>query len=152
VKKLLTGFDEPRNTILYLARPLVAHNLLQAIARVNRLFKGKEHGHIIDYVGILGKLDEALTEYSALEDFDEDDLTNALVDIKDEVRKVPVRHAEVAEIFNEVYNKNDIEALERHVAEKDLRDDFYDKLSNFAKTLQTALASDEFYLEFTTQQ
>lgn len=152
VKKLLTGFDAPRNTVLYLARPLVAHNLLQAIARVNRLFKGKEHGHIIDYVGILGKLDEALTEYSALEDFDEDDLTNALVDIKEEVRKVPVRHAEVAEIFNEVYNKKDIEALERHLAEKDLRDEFYDKLSNFAKTLQTALASDEFYKEFTTQQ
>lgn len=152
VKKLLTGFDEPRNTILYLARPLVAHNLLQAIARVNRLFKGKEHGHIIDYVGILGKLDEALTEYSALEDFDDEDLTNALVDIKEEIRKVPVRHAEVADIFNEVYNKNDIEALERHLAEKDLRDEFYGKLSNFAKTLQTALASDEFYQEFTTQQ
>jgi type I restriction enzyme R subunit len=152
VKKLLTGFDAPRNTVLYLARPLVAHNLLQAIARVNRLFKGKEHGHIIDYVGVLGKLDEALTEYSALEDFDDDDLTNALVDIKEEIRKVPVRHAEVAELFNEVYNKNDIEALERHLAEKDLRDEFYDKLSNFAKTLQTALASDEFYQEFTTQQ
>lgn len=152
VKKLLTGFDAPRNTVLYLARPLVAHNLLQAIARVNRLFKGKEHGHIIDYVGVLGKLDEALTEYSALEDFDDEDLTNALVDIKEEIRKVPVRHAEVAEIFNEVYNKNDIEALERHLAEKDLRDEFYDKLSNFAKTLQTALASDEFYQEFTTQQ
>ena len=152
VKKLLTGFDAPRNTVLYLARPLVAHNLLQAIARVNRLFKGKEHGHIIDYVGVLGKLDEALTEYSALEDFDDEDLTNALVDIKEEIRKVPVRHAEVAEIFNEVYNKNDIEALERHLAEKDLRDEFYDKLSSFAKTLQTALASDEFYQEFTTQQ
>jgi len=152
VKKLLTGFDAPRNTVLYLARPLVAHNLLQAIARVNRLFKGKEHGHIIDYVGVLGKLDEALTEYSALEDFDDEDLTNALVDIKEEIRKVPGRHAEVVEIFNEVYNKNDIEALERHLAEKDLRDEFYDKLSNFAKTLQTALASDEFYQEFTTQQ
>src|SRR5690606_32013008 len=135
VKKLLTGFDAPRNTVLYLARPLVAHNLLQAIARVNRLFKGKEHGHIIDYVGVLGKLDEALTEYSALEDFDDEDLTNALVDIKEEIRKVPGRHAEVVEIFNEVYNKNDIEALERHLAEKDLRDEFYDKLSNFAKTL-----------------
>ncbi|MAO15932.1 MAG: type I restriction endonuclease subunit R [Muricauda sp.] len=152
VKKLLTGFDAPRNTVLYLARPLVAHNLLQAIARVNRLFQGKEHGHIIDYVGILGKLDEALTEYSALEDFDEDDLTNALIDIKDEIRKVPVKHADVADIFKGVYNKMDIEALERHLAEKDLRDKFYDKLSDFAKTLQTALASDEFYEEFTEQQ
>jgi len=152
VKKLLTGFDEPRNTILYLARPLVAHNLLQAIARVNRLFKGKDYGHIIDYVGILGKLDEALTAYSALEDFDEEDLTNALVDIKEEIQKVPVKHANLAEIFKSVYNKNDTEALERHLAEKDLRDQFYDSLSDFAKTLQTAMASDEFYEVYTDQQ
>jgi type I restriction enzyme R subunit len=152
VSKLLTGFDAPRNTILYLAKPLKAHNLLQAIARVNRLFEGKEYGHIIDYVGVLGKLDEALTEYSALEDFDEDDLTNAVIDIREEIRKVPASHADVWDIFRGVYNKDDIEALERHIAAKDLRDQFYDTLSNFARILQTALASDEFYEEFTTQQ
>ena len=152
VSKLLTGFDAPRNTVLYLAKPLVAHNLLQAIARVNRLFEGKEHGHIIDYVGILGKLDEALTEYSALEDFDEEDLTNAVVDVKEEIRKLPIRHAEVWDIFKGVYNKNDLEALERHIADKDIRDDFYDRVSAFARVLQTALASDEFYVEFNIQQ
>jgi len=152
VSKLLTGFDAPRNTVLYLAKPLVAHNLLQAIARVNRLFSGKEYGHIIDYVGVLGKLDEALTEYSALEDFDEEDLKNTVVDIKDEIRKLPVRHAEVWDIFKEVYNKNDIEALERHISEKDLRDQFYDRVSAFARLLQTALASDDFYTEFNTEQ
>ncbi|RXG17988.1 type I restriction endonuclease subunit R [Leeuwenhoekiella aestuarii] len=152
VSKLLTGFDAPRNTVLYLAKPLVAHNLLQAIARVNRLFEGKEHGHIIDYVGILGKLDEALTAYSALEDFDEEDLTNAVVDVKEEIRKLPVRHSEVWDIFNGIYNKNDLEALERHIADKDIRDDFYDRVSAFARVLQTALASDEFYVEFNTQQ
>jgi type I restriction enzyme R subunit len=152
VSKLLTGFDAPRNTVLYLAKPLVAHNLLQAIARVNRLFEGKEHGHIIDYVGILGKLDEALTEYSALEDFDEEDLTNTVVDVKEEIRKLPVRHSEVWDIFKEVYNKNDLEALERHISEKDLRDEFYDRVSAFARVLQTALASDEFYAEFNTEQ
>src|SRR5690554_5617714 len=69
VSKLLTGFDAPRNTVLYLAKPLHSHNLLQAIARVNRLFEGKEYGHIIDYVGVLGKLDEALTSYFDLGDF-----------------------------------------------------------------------------------
>lgn len=152
VSKLLTGFDAPRNTVLYLAKPLVAHNLLQAIARVNRLFKGKEHGHIIDYVGVLGKLDEALTEYSALEDFDEEDLKNTVVDVKDEIRKVPIRHAEVWDIFKGVYNKNDIEALERHIAEKDTRDQFYERVSAFARILQTALASDDFYIEFNPEQ
>ncbi len=152
VSKLLTGFDAPRNTVLYLAKPLVAHNLLQAIARVNRLFEGKEHGHIIDYVGILGKLDEALTEYSALEDFDEEDLTNTVTDVKEEIRKLPVRHSEVWDVFKGVYDKNDLEALERHIANKDLRDQFYDRVSAFARVLQTALASDEFYDEFNTQQ
>ena len=149
VSKLLTGFDAPRNTILYLAKPLHSHNLLQAIARVNRLFSGKEHGHIIDYVGILGKLDEALTSYAAFEDFDEEDLTNTIVDVSDEIRKVPIHHADVWDCFKGVYNKKDIEALERHLAPKDLRDEFYEALSRFARTLQTALASNEFYIEFT---
>jgi type I restriction enzyme R subunit len=152
VSKLLTGFDAPVNTLLYLAKPLKGHNLLQAIARVNRLFKGKEYGYIIDYVGILGKLDEALTEYSALEDFEEDDLLNAVADMADEVRKVPLHHAEVWEVFKEVKNKEDIEALERCIAQKDVRDDFYERLSQYARTLQVAMASDVFYEEFTTQQ
>ncbi len=152
VSKLLTGFDAPRNTVLYLAKPLHSHNLLQAIARVNRLYEGKEHGHIIDYVGILGKLDDALTSYSALEDFDADDLTNAVVDIREAVRKVPIRHAEVIDIFKSISNKKDIEALERHLAPKDIRDDFYNKVSAYARALQTAKSSDEFYEEFTPSQ
>jgi type I restriction enzyme R subunit len=152
VSKLLTGFDAPRNTILYLAKPLHSHNLLQAIARVNRLFSGKEHGHIIDYVGVLGKLDEALTSYAAFEDFDEEDMANTIVDVADEIRKVPAHHANVWDCFKGVYNKKDIEALERHLAFKDIRDNFYDALSQYARTLQTALASNEFYSEFSEQQ
>jgi type I restriction enzyme R subunit len=152
VSKLLTGFDAPRNTVLYLAKPLHSHNLLQAIARVNRLFEGKEYGHIIDYVGVLGKLDEALTNYSALEDFDAEDLTNTVVDILTEVRKVPVKHAEVLDIFKGIQNKDDIEALERHLAPKDIRDSFYERLSAFARTMQTALSSDEYFEEFNEQQ
>ena len=60
VDKLLTGFDAPRNTVLYLTRRLTEHTLLQAIARVNRLYeddsgaRAKEFGYVIDYVGILG--------------------------------------------------------------------------------------------------
>jgi len=148
VSKLLTGFDAPRNTVLYLAKSLHSHNLLQAIARVNRLFKGKSQGHIIDYVGILGKLDEALTDYADLEDFDAEDLTNAVVDMREEIRKVPLRHADVLDIFKGVYNKSDIEALERHLSAKDVRDRFYSALSAYAKVLHTALSSDVFYDEF----
>ncbi|MCV5245205.1 type I restriction endonuclease subunit R, partial [Escherichia coli] len=70
VDKLLTGFDAPRNTVLYLCRTLREHTLLQAIARVNRLYEGKEFGYIIDYASVLGELDKALTMYEAFEGFD----------------------------------------------------------------------------------
>ena len=148
VSKLLVGFDAPRNTVLYLAKPLKEHGLLQAIARVNRVFKGKEFGYIIDYVGILGKLDEALNDYSALEGYDEDDLQLTVIDIRDEIKKVPVKHDEVWKVFGDI-NRQDIEALERYLNEKDIRDEFYSLLSAYARTLQTALASDEFYEMFT---
>lgn len=152
VSKLLTGFDAPRNTVLYLAKPLHSHNLLQAIARVNRLYQGKEHGYIIDYVGVLGKLDEALTSYAAFEDFDAEDLTNTVTDMSNVVRQVPIRHANVWELFKSILDKKDIEALERHVAPKDIRDQFYERVSQFARTLQEAKSADEFYKEFTAQQ
>lgn len=152
VSKLLTGFDAPNNTVLYLAKPLAEHNLLQAIARVNRLYEGKDNGYIIDYVGVLGKLDEALTQYSAFEGFDEEDLQGTVVDMREEVRKVPPRLADLWDVFKDVKNKRDLEALERHIAAKDLRDTFYIRLTNYAKTLQVALSSDEFYDEFTNGQ
>ncbi len=148
VSKLLTGFDAPRNTVLYLAKPLHSHNLLQAIARVNRLFEGKSHGHIIDYVGILGKLDEALTSYSAFEGFDEEDLRHTVIGTDEEVRKVPLRHADVLDIFKSLYVKDDLEVLERHLAPQDIRDRFYEAVSAYARIMQTALSSDAFYVEF----
>jgi len=151
VSKLLTGFDAPRNTVLYLAKPLVEHNLLQAIARVNRLFEGKEFGYIVDYVGILGKLDEALTQYSALVGFEEEDLQGTVLDIKTEIRKVPIRLAEIWDIFKGV-NRKDLEALERHLGAKDIRDLFYEKLSVYARILQISYSSNEFYKEYLEDQ
>ncbi|MFH4113790.1 hypothetical protein WAI92_22120, partial [Acinetobacter baumannii] len=57
VDKLLTGFDEPKNTVLYIDKNLKQHNLIQAIARVNRLHPKKKFGLLIDYRGILKELD-----------------------------------------------------------------------------------------------
>ena len=152
VSKLLTGFDAPRNTILYLAKPLHSHNLLQAIARVNRLFAGKEHGYIVDYVGLLGKLDEALTSYSAFDEYEEADLQQALQDVGEEIEKVPGAHAAVWDVFKEVKDKSDNESLERHLSPQDRRDQFYEALSHFLKVLQTALSTDEFYERYTADQ
>jgi type I restriction enzyme R subunit len=150
VSKLLTGFDAPRNTVLYLARSLKEHTLLQAIARVNRLYdddegrKPKEFGYIIDYAGILGELDQALTTYSALESFEEGDLSGALASINDEVRQLPQRHAELWDVFKTVANRKDEEAFEQHLADEKVRENFYERLSAYARTLAIAMSSEAF--------
>jgi type I restriction enzyme, R subunit len=145
VGKLLTGFDAPRCNTLYIAKPLKEHGLLQAIARANRLYEGKDVGYIVDYVGILGDLDKALTQYSALKDFDESDLEGAIVRVEEELKKIPQYHSDVWDVFKEVKNKKDNEEMERFLASKDVRDNFREKLILFAKTLQSGMATDTYY-------
>lgn len=140
VSKLLTGFDAPRNTVLYLARHLESHTLLQAIARVNRLFAGKQFGYIIDYAHLLGHLDQALTDYDELKGFDEEDLVGTVTDVDAEVVKLPERHTALWALFPRDVNRQDMEALERHLAPADRRDEFRACLSQFARTLQVALS------------
>ena len=60
----LTGFDVPSLATMYIYKPMQGYNLMQAIARVNRVFKDKEGGLIVDYVGIASALKEAMKEYS----------------------------------------------------------------------------------------
>lgn len=144
VDKLITGFDAPRNIVLYIARSLKEHKLLQAIARVNRLFEGKDFGYIIDYYGILGDLDEALTTYSELEDFDESELEGTLTDIHEEIEKLPERHSHVWELFNGLKRSLDIQVYEAHLGDEALRDDFYERVSIFARTLKLALSTLDF--------
>ena len=152
VGKLLTGFDAPRASILYLAKELQGHNLLQAIARVNRLFEGKDFGYIISYLPLLGNLDKALTEYQALEGFDELDLAGTVTNITEEIKKLPQRYSDLVGVFKEVADKRDIESLERFLAPKNIRDLFAENLTAYAKNLQQALASDEAYKIFTEEQ
>ncbi|MCR5112332.1 MAG: DUF3387 domain-containing protein, partial [Acholeplasmatales bacterium] len=61
----LTGFDVPSLATMYVYKPMSGHNLMQAIARVNRVFKDKEGGLVVDYVGIASALKEAMKEYTA---------------------------------------------------------------------------------------
>jgi type I restriction enzyme R subunit len=144
VDKLLTGFDAPRNTVLYLTRRLKGHALLQAIARVNRLFDGKDFGYIIDYRGVLQNLDEALDLYGQLSEFDReglDDLAQALTDVSGEVRKLPQRHSDLWDAFKAIRNKQDEEEYEQLLADEGLREKFYERLSAFSRTLAVALST-----------
>lgn len=61
----LTGFDVPSLATMYVYKPMHGYNLMQAVARVNRVFQDKEGGLIVDYVGIASALKEAMKEYSA---------------------------------------------------------------------------------------
>ena len=147
VDKLLTGFDEPKNTVLYLTRNLQSHKLLQAIARVNRIYPDKEFGYIIDYYGVIENLDDALLLYSSFKDFDADDLEGTLINIKEEIKKLPQKYSELWDIFKTVANKRDAEAYQQLLRDKAIRVVFYDKLAAFAKGLKLALSSMHFHKE-----
>lgn len=147
VDKLLTGFDEPKNTVLYLTRGLKEHTLLQAIARVNRVYPDKEFGYIIDYYGVLGELDIALEKYSSFAEFDPDDLVGTLANIQDEVRKLPQKHSELWDIFKSIKNKRDAEAYQQLLRDEALRAIFYEKLAVYAKAFKLALSSLQFHKE-----
>jgi type I restriction enzyme R subunit len=149
VDKLLTGFDAPRNTVLYLARKLKEHTLLQAIARVNRLHEGKEYGLILDYSGVIEELDEAIDFYSRLADYDRSDLAETVTYIADKVRKLPQLHSNLWELFQTVRGSKDPEAYETHLRDDELRSKFYERFSMFARTLSLALSSSNF-LEITS--
>ena len=144
VNKLLTGFDAPRNIVLYLARELRDHALLQAIARVNRLYDGKDFGFIVDYEGVLQSLDKALDLYGKLADFDAGDLDSTITDVAVEIASLPDKHTELWSMFGAVKNRKDEEAYEQALFDQADRDQFYERLSAFTRTLGIAMSSAKF--------
>ena len=149
VSKLLTGFDAPRNTVLYVCKSLREHNLLQAIARVNRLYEDggteKQFGFIVDYEGLLGELDSALTTYTAFEGYEAADLAGTVHDVREEIRKLPQLHDQLWDLFKLVRNKKDMEQFEQHLADEALRHEFYARLKAFSRCLHISLSSDKLF-------
>ncbi len=170
VDKLLTGFDEPKNTVLYIDKPLKEHNLIQAIARVNRLHPKKKFGLLIDYRGILAELDTTIAKYQDLASrtqggFDINDIEGLYQQMSTEYKKLPHYYKELWAIFKAVKNKGDIEQLRQVIIPRmqeapaasgikygemvdvnlKIREDFYDCLSQFANCLKVALQSASFF-------
>ncbi|WP_305811870.1 type I restriction endonuclease subunit R [Photobacterium leiognathi] len=163
VDKLLTGFDEPKNTVLYIDKPLKQHNLIQAIARVNRLHAKKQFGYLIDYRGILRELDTTIEKYQDLAErtqggFDIDDLKGLYNRMDTEYKRLPGLYDDLWAIFTGVKNKQDGQALRQALAPKidtidgqltdtnlKLRNDFYDALTAFANCLKVALQSATYF-------
>jgi type I restriction enzyme R subunit len=117
------------------------HNLLQAIARVNRLSGGKDFGFIMDYYGVLQKLGEAMDVYSALPDFKREDLAGTVADVAEEIGSLPQKHSELWDVFKTVRGSKDKEKYERLLADEELRALFYEKLNAYHRTLSIALAT-----------
>lgn len=147
VDKLLTGFDAPKASTLYLDKQIKEHNLLQAIARVNRLCDGKDYGYIVDYRGLLGELDKALTMYqeAGLEEFNEEDIKSSVYYIDTEINNMFEAYEKLKEIFKDIKNKNDLEEYEVLLEDEKIRKDFYDKLCKFGSMLGIILPSDQAY-------
>ena len=163
VDKLLTGFDEPKNTVLYIDKPLKEHNLIQAIARVNRLHPQKKFGLLIDYRGILAELDTTIRKYQDLASrtqggYDINDIAGMYNQMSTEYKRLPQLYKQVWAIFADVKNKNDIEQLRQvlvpKIEERDgelvdvnlkVREDFYEALTEFASCLKVALQSATFF-------
>lgn len=147
VDKLLTGFDAPRASTLYLDKQIKEHNLLQAIARVNRLCDGKDYGYIVDYRGLLGELDKALTMYqdAGLEEFKEEDIKSSVYYIDTEINNMFKAYEDLKELFKDIKNKNDLEEYEILLEDEKIRKDFYNKLCKFGSMLGIILPSDQAY-------
>lgn len=164
VDKLLTGFDEPRNAVLYIDKYLKGHNLLQAIARVNRLHEAKKHGFLIDYRGILSELDTSIQDYQNLADqtqggYDIDDLVGTVTNVSMEYKRLPALYDDLWAIFSDVDNKQDREQFRRVLMpqfvesetgaavdpNQKTREDFYEALTSFGMCLKLALSSRSFF-------
>lgn len=129
---LLTGFDAPIAQVMYLDRKLSDHNLLQAIARVNRTNKNKFRGYIVDYYG----LSDYLTE--ALEMFSNDDIEGALKNLKDEIPKLRNAHTRVLKHFDGL-DLNDLDACVLSLEDDLKRQTFQTDFQKFAKQMDIVL-------------
>ena len=152
--KLLTGFDAPRTQVLYIDKELKEHGLLQAIARTNRLYEGKDYGLIVDYRGLIQKLDSAMEVYSGagLEEFDSADIQGVVVDVMACVSRLREAYSHLCDIFTSIKNKEDTEEIEVFLADIDIRAKFYDELCSFGRALNMVLNSEKAYAAFTKQE
>jgi type I restriction enzyme R subunit len=97
---LLTGFDAPIEQVMYIDKKLREHTLLQAIARTNRVRKGKKRGFIVDYIGLANHLTDALTLYAASDELQE--LHDGLQNITSELPVLEERYQRLLQHFAEL--------------------------------------------------
>ncbi len=154
VDKLLTGFDAPRDTVLYLAKQLKDHNLLQAIARVNRLFDGdkdkqaKTNGLIIDYSKNAKNLKNALELFS---NYDPSDINRALLDTDEQIEMLESLYQKLYSAFADIKDVHNTDAYVQKLLDpknEELKKEFYENVNNFIKTFYACSCLYDFYEKF----
>jgi len=96
---LLTGFDAPIEQVMYIDKKIKEHTLLQAIARTNRVKKGKKRGYIVDYIGLTENLTEALTLYAVADE--QQELAQGLKSITSEMPILEERYQRLLQLFSQ---------------------------------------------------
>jgi type I restriction enzyme R subunit len=137
VDMLLVGYDVPIVQVIYLDKGLREHTLLQAIARVNRLYDpAKTYGLIVDYSGITKDLQKALAI------FEEEDIQGALEPAETELQELKIRHKAAMSFFNDI-DRNDDYAIIQKFEPANVRDDFDYAYKMFQKALDAILPKKE---------
>ena len=134
---LLTGFDAPIEQVMYLDKKLREHNLLQTIARVNRTYKEKKRGYIVDYIGLTNHLKEALSMYSG-EDLE--DMEGSLRNIDNEVPILESRYRRLLQLFQDA----GVDNIEEMVNQKLSSEDHYDSQLRAIESLEGVRQRDSF--------
>ena len=132
---LLTGFNAPTEQVMYLDKVVVAHNLLQAIARVNRVGgESKDKGFVVDYVGIGHHLKKAIDTYDERE---QKEIINALSFPEEELRELQDAHAAVMDLLQKygLTDMSDHDAFFDVFYDEDLRFDFMLAFKRLTKSL-----------------
>ena len=149
VDKLLTGFDAPRNTVLYLAKELKDHNLLQAIARVNRLFDNdnlvaaKTSGFIIDYSENAANIHTAMQLFG---NYEPGDVKSALIDVDEKVRELEAVYHQISKLFEGI--AADSTALIEKLRDDPTRVTFNVKMNDFLNVFAECLSLESFEEKF----
>lgn len=151
---LLTGFDAPIEQVMYIDKKLREHTLLQAIARTNRVKKGKQRGYVVDYIGLSNHLTDALTLYAASDELQE--LHDSLKNITSELPILEERYQRLLQFFIDcgvsnikefvtgVFDSLDVNAAIAHQAvtilkDEKLRADFDVYLKKFLMSMDIIL-------------
>ncbi|WP_144777976.1 type I restriction endonuclease subunit R [Marinobacter maritimus] len=129
---LLTGFDAPIAQVMYIDRSLKDHTLMQAIARVNRTYKGKACGYVVDYYGLSDYLTDALNQFSS------EDVEGTYHTLKDEIPRLKAAHTRVAAIFAGAKG-TDVDDYVLHLKDEDTRQQFELAFKKFAKQMDVIL-------------